>query len=165
MLGRETKRRFWEKIAVPADENSCWEWTAYRAAKGYGRFKLDGRMQGAHRVAWRLVNGDIPEGEGAHGTCVLHRCDNPSCVRPDHLFLGTNADNVRDRNEKGRQARQRGQAHGRAKLTREKVYAIRADTRLQREIAADHGIDRRTVSDIKRHKRWAHLPDLVAHVK
>ena len=158
MFSRETKRRFWEKVDVPANEFGCWEWQAAQDEHGYGWFGLDGRQQRAHRVAWQFVNGPIPKGEGAHGTCVLHRCDNRACVRPDHLFLGSHADNVRDMVKKGRQVK--GKAHGRAKLTREDVYAIRADTRLQREIAADYGINRSAVSNIKLRKRWAHLPEL-----
>jgi hypothetical protein len=83
---------------------ACWLWTGSRSAEGYGSIRVDGKMRKAHRVAWELANGPIPAGAGAHGTCVLHRCDNPSCVNPDHLFLGTNADNARDRQAKGRTA-------------------------------------------------------------
>jgi len=158
MFDRKIRRRFWEKVGVPVDEHSCWEWKAARLWNGYGSFYLNGKMQGAHRVAWALVNGPIPRGEGFHGTCVLHRCDNRACVRPEHLFLGTNADNVRDRNEKSRQAK--GEAHADAKLTKGQVYAIRADPRLQREIAADYGVRQNTVSYIKTRTTWSHLPEL-----
>jgi hypothetical protein len=159
-IDQKTKRRFWEKVDVLVDESSCWEWTAGKFSNGYGALWLDGKMQKAHRGAWTLVNGSIPKGEGHHGTCVLHRCDNRACVRPDHLFLGSNADNVRDMTKKGRVAR--GEASGRSKLTSADVYAIRADTRLLREIAADYGISEGNVSLIKRRKRWAHLPEQAA---
>jgi hypothetical protein len=159
MVDRKTRLRFWKKVALDPNPASCWEWEAYRNKKGYGRFGLDGKMQKAHRVAWTLANGPIPEGEGYHGICVLHKCDNPACVRPAHLFLGTNADNMRDKTEKGRQAK--GEAHRKAKLTAEDIYAIRADPRLQREIAADFGVSQTQVSRIKRHEKWAHLPEKV----
>ena len=91
--------RFWDKVTIGDD---CWEWQAYRIPppSGYGQFGMGGRrgrMHPAHRVAWLLWHGTIPE-----GMRVLHRCDNPPCVRPDHLFLGTQADNVRDMHQKGR---------------------------------------------------------------
>ena len=161
MMDRETRDRFWKKVCLDLGPKSCWEWTASKLRDGYGSFKLDGRRQSAHRVAWQLVNGPIPRGEGAHGTCVLHHCDNPACVRPGHLFLGTNADNVRDREEKGRGAAATGEANNAVKLTKEQVYAIRADTRSQRKIAADHGVSPAQVYRIKRRKNWAHLPEAV----
>jgi hypothetical protein len=104
-------------------------------------------MLRTHRVAWEEANGPIPDGK-----CVLHSCDNPPCCNPEHLFLGSDIDNVVDRDAKGRTAR--AEKNGSAKLTRERVEAIRADGRLHREIAADYGVDRSTVSQIKRGKIW-----------
>jgi hypothetical protein len=89
--------RFWAKVNKT---ESCWLWMAKCSYKGYGYFWLDGRMQYAHRVVWTLVNGSIPD--KLH---VLHTCDTPACVNPAHLFLGTNADNVADREAKGRTVR------------------------------------------------------------
>jgi hypothetical protein len=91
--------RFWNKIAPMTEGSGCWEWLG-AITGGYGSF--DHRR--AHRVSWEMHNGPIPVGEGAHGTCVLHRCDNPTCVNPAHLFLGTNRDNALDRERKGRGA-------------------------------------------------------------
>lgn len=156
-MDREMRNRFWKKVSLDPDPESCWEWTASILSSGYGSFYSDGRTRRAHRVAWQLVNGTIPKGEGAHGTCVLHHCDNRACVRPDHLFLGSNADNMRDMVEKGRQLK--GKANPNAKLTRKQVYAIRADPRTYRKIAADHGVSVAQVSNIKRRKQWAHLPE------
>jgi hypothetical protein len=88
--------RFWKKVEKT---NDCWWWTGARDERGYGRFSI-GRSQAsrlAHRVAW-LFSGGTLEGEAL----LLHRCDNPSCVRPSHLFVGTQVDNMRDANRKGR---------------------------------------------------------------
>jgi hypothetical protein len=82
----------------------CLEWMACRDRDGYGQFRIAGKQYKAHRAAWLLANGQVPE-----GLCVLHRCDNPGCVRLDHLFLGTSADNIADRDAKGRQSQ--GDAH------------------------------------------------------
>ncbi len=141
--------RFWTKGGKTA---TCWDWTGLRSHAGYGHFRFRGGIRRAHRVAWELTRGPIPD-----GLCVLHSCDNPSCVRPDHLFLGTNADNIRDKTVKGRAAK--GEINGNAKLTAEQVRAIRSDKRLEREIAADFGIVRSHVRAIKAREKWAHLAE------
>ncbi len=88
--------RFWAKVDIGAPDK-CWEWQASCNPAGYGGFQFNGRFGKAHRAAWELANGPIPE-----GICVLHRCDNPPCCNPAHLWLGTYADNHRDAVAKGR---------------------------------------------------------------
>ena len=100
MTRKTLEERFWEKVDRSGGTEACWLWTAGAFSHGYGSFRRDARAQYAHRVAYELTNGPIPE-----DLCVLHRCDTPPCVNPSHLFLGTPADNAADRNAKGRQAR------------------------------------------------------------
>src|SRR4030043_361681 len=88
------EKRFWNKVNKTDD---CWIWTAYCNKKEYGCFKFQDKSELAHRVSWIIHNGPIP-----NGLHVLHKCDNPPCVRPDHLFLGTDKDNANDRISKGR---------------------------------------------------------------
>jgi hypothetical protein len=142
--------RFWEKVVKGPE---CWEWTAGKQYSGYGRFWLDGKKVGAHRHSWALENGPIPE--GMH---VLHRCDNPGCCNPAHLFLGTHADNVADMASKGRQ--QRGESNGKAKLTELEVRVLRrylATDISVRALARHMGVNESTLHNIKHNRKWRHL--------
>ena len=141
--------RFKSKF-IEKSRSDCWLWTASTLPSEYGQFGVDGKVKKAHRVSWELHKGPIPE-----GLCVCHKCDVPSCVNPNHLFLGTNAENSRDMAKKGRAPR--GERSGHAKVTEDQVRAIRADTRLQREIAPDYGLSQATISQIKLRSRWAHV--------
>ena len=145
-----------------AGPDDCWLWTA-TTAMGYGRVRARGKMRYAHREAFEAERGPIPVGTGCHGTCVRHRCDTPACVNPAHLELGTQADNVRDMTERGRQVAPKGYAHGRAKLTEVDVAAIRAAyVRGCREhgqgaLARRFGVARTLVSRIVRREAWGHV--------
>jgi len=114
--------RFWRKVQIGG---GCWEWQGSRSTNmGHGVIRNGPRggshQTGAHRVSWELHFGPIPE-----GLDVLHTCDNPPCVRPDHLYLGTQADNNRDRDLRGRHKALRGSANGRASMTEETVTEMR----------------------------------------
>jgi hypothetical protein len=87
--------QFWTKVNMGGD--GCWNWTASTMPSGYGCLRVEGKTKSSHRTVWQLERGEIP-----HGLCVLHVCDNRRCVRPDHLFLGTRVDNIRDMEAKGR---------------------------------------------------------------
>lgn len=127
----------------------CWIWTAAIGNKGYGHFWSVVRPEPAHRVSYRLHNGEI-----ADGLLVLHRCDNRLCVNPDHLFLGTNQDNMTDMVKKDRQAK--GSSLGAAKLDESQIASIRADSRSQRKIAAEYGVSHTAIGEIKNNRLWRH---------
>ena len=113
----------------------------------------------AHRAAWEVANGPIPDGEGWHGTVVLHTCDNRLCCNPAHLRLGTQADNVRDMDAKGRRVAvlRHGEDHHMTKITEDDVRAIRASAERAGILAARYGLDRHTITTIRKRKTWKHV--------
>ena len=137
-------------------DSGCWQWTAGVTSKGYGKIKSHGRTCSVHRFSWDTFKRE-PIGPGL---MVLHRCDNKRCFNPDHLFLGTHHDNMRDMREKGRSFRPAGEAHNLAKLTEGQVREIRSAVGFQREIAARYGVSASSVSMIRSGKAWAHLSDV-----
>jgi hypothetical protein len=94
---------FWDNVDISSDRDVCWEWKRSRYPSGYGRVNFEGKMTYAHRIAYQLAAGVHP-GE-LH---VCHKCDNPVCCNPDHLWLGTEMDNMRDRSQKGRNGNRKG---------------------------------------------------------
>ena len=155
---RKTLQERFDKKWKENPETGCWEWTASTDAYGYGQISSGYKMRKAHRVSYEMFNGPIPEGEGYHGTCVCHRCDNRKCVNPKHLFLGTTADNTRDMVEKGRSPK--GDGHPNAKFTPGEVELIRAALdRLPYGgltfIARWFGVGKSTICSIRKGRRWA----------
>ncbi len=149
-----TRERFEARI-TPVPECGCWLWLgAWHPQWGYGRLKVDGKDEGAHRVSFELHVGPIPE-----GMFVCHRCDTPPCVNPAHLFLGTHADNVADMVAKRRnvQFHAAGQDHPNARLTEPQVIAIFHDRRRTTDIARAYGVSLPTVCSIKSGQNWKHL--------
>lgn len=147
--------RFWAKIDRNQTDDECWIWTSATWGGGYGQFWLGGQSRSAHRISWVLHNqSEVPDKLN-----VLHECDNPLCVNPAHLFLGTLDENNKDRARKGRSRDQRGQLHNMVKLTVEQVVEIRAlrDKMSQRRIGERFGISQTTVSNIQRRERWNHV--------
>lgn len=134
------------------EDSDCWQWIAGKSSSGYGAFKHEGKQYRAHRFSYDLHKGAIPA-----GLMVLHKCDNPLCVNPEHLFLGTAKDNAEDRNAKNRQSTARGEAAATSKLKAEQVIAIRADNRKHLEIAKEYNVSRPTITRIKKGKTWKHL--------
>ena len=140
-----------DRLPGHGPHGDCHLWTASRDRQGYG--KTSGLL--AHRVAWELVNGPIPE-----GMCVLHRCDNPPCCRVQHLFLGTRADNNADREAKGRGVYMNGSALTQSKLAEADIPVIRKDLAegmTYGEIGRRFGVTAGTIWFIAKGKTWTHV--------
>jgi hypothetical protein len=161
--------RFWRHVAKR--DNGCWEW-AGATWSGYGIFCTNRKdirwTMGAHRFSYELAHGAIPD-----GLFVCHRCDNRGCVNPDHLFLGTNSENLMDASRKGRiasgdrnglrvhpESALKGEANGFARLTLAAVLAIRAERlagRPYHKIASRYGISTSQVFNVCQRKQWRHV--------
>lgn len=143
--------RFWSFVDRQDDDH--WIWTGCKDQNGYGHITRNGKVYFAHRMAWELINGVIPD-----GLCVLHRFDDPSNVCVKNLFLGTKGDNNRDKAQKGRAPVFKGEKNPMSKLSLSNVHAIRkmleTGHKLQRDIAILFGVSRTTISDIKRQRTW-----------
>ena len=141
----------------PITESGCWLWTGPVCRAGYGKIGRGRRNEGTaktHRVAWELFIGAIPK-----DTNVLHKCDVPCCVNPNHLWLGSHADNVADKIKKGRgrSGSRKGVENKSAKIGPSEVRSIILDRRPQRIIATEYGISRSNVSAIQCGVTWKHL--------
>lgn len=131
----------------------CWVWMGGLGAGGYGTIRIcRGETERTHRLSWRLANGPIPE-----GMCVCHSCDNRACVNPGHLFLGSRLDNNRDRHQKNRSRGPKGEAHGNAVMTAEKVRAIRASSETVNALTKAYGCSRGCIRHILARRTWAHV--------
>ena len=142
--------RFWNHVQKT---ESCWPWIGARHRNGYGAMNYSGRIMRVHRISWLINNGAIPEGKQ-----ILHTCDNPLCVNPDHLFVGTNSDNMADKVRKGRQAK--GENQGSSKLQENSVREIRQKYQQgisQRELAKQYNVSTPAISQIVTKKCWGWL--------
>jgi predicted small metal-binding protein len=162
------QERFWAKVdkvsGIPPSHNpsvgKCWIWTATLhhtirpPEHRYGKFIMNKKRVLAHRVAWLTTDGEIPE-----DMCVLHKCDNPRCVRPDHLFLGTMKDNSDDMIKKGRRVNHVGSQHGMAILNEDQVRRIKALIPKMSgcKIAKMFNMTKHTIYNIKHGKQWKHV--------
>lgn len=160
-LSEADQKRFWSYVPRKG-ESECWEWTGWRAKFGYGMFDVKACLYGsnsAHRLSWILTNGGIPE-----GLCVCHKCDNPPCCNPNHLFLGTVSENFRDMISKKRATwfkpdfkSQKGEECHKAKLTEADVLDIRSNTLSSSENAKKYGVLPNYITKIRRRESWKHI--------
>lgn len=153
------KERFWSKVIIKGLDD-CWEWTGNTTkgnGKGYGRFRIDNKMLLAHRLSWIFTHGYIPEGK-----LILHKCDNPLCINPNHLYLGTNSNNMKDKFKRNRQPLLPPEisAINHAKLYEGEIWLIRKLWKdrvtgiTQRFISKMFKVDQSTVSLIVNSSKW-----------
>lgn len=141
-----------DRLSMPVTECGCWVWLGRANDDGYGEFYHDGKVHKAHRMSWMARKGPIPPGKQ-----VLHSCDNTFCINPDHLFVGTQIDNMRDMATKKRGRVSRGEANAMAILTEGQVREIRATSGDAADIAARYGVARHVIYQIRSRKTWKHI--------
>lgn len=145
--------RFW---AYTEKRGDCLVWTGAVNKNGYGCIRINGKSITASRKAFELSKGKIP-----NGLFILHRCDNPLCVNPEHLFAGTHRDNMHDRDSKGRMGgvaiSSKGEGNVKAKLTAVDVLTIRSSAEGSRKLGKQYGVDRVTIQGIRRRSIWRHI--------
>lgn len=155
-LNEKVIERFWKYVDKKSDVE-CWEWLAGKITRGYGNIRAKNKMYLAHRVSWVLHNGEIAE-----GLCVCHKCDNPGCVNPAHLFLGTHKKNMRDMVAKCRSGKKSGECNGKHKLNEKEVIEIRAKYMPYKYtltmLAKEYGVHTSAIYGIVKYITWKHVP-------
>lgn len=144
-----------ESKYIPEPNTGCWLWTGYVVRGSYGQICYKGIKSYAHRMSYFIFKGEIPK-----GLDVCHSCDQPSCVNPDHLFAGTEKDNMQDMVRKGRQGKVKGELCGNSKLTNKQVERIKQRLSLResgRAIAREYGVAETCISAIKNKLTWKHI--------
>lgn len=153
MLGDKDLNRFLSKVRKT---NYCWEWIAGKTMDGYGEFWYQNKTCKAPRISYMQFKGDIPD-----GLWVCHTCDNPGCVNPDHLFLGTHLDNEQDKKRKGRQFRPIGENHHLVKLNetlvREIRYRYSHEQITHQALADEYKVTRECITRLLAKKSWKHV--------
>ena len=154
---RQTIQDRFEKKVEMIPFSDCHHWTAATNKFGYGKISLSqSTWQFAHRMSWEFANGPVPE-----GMYVLHTCDNPGCVNPSHLYLGSHKDNAQDRERRQRGNHAKGSSHGRSKLSAEQVIEIRklynSGQYSCRKLGKMFGVDGKSIADIVNGRNWTHL--------
>lgn len=143
-------RRFWEKVQKTPD--GCWQWLACTDRKGYGLFSIRSKHRGAHRVSWEIANGrSVPA-----GLVVMHSCDSPGCVNPEHLSVGTGLENNADKVAKGRHP-EGAAASFPKKLDRNDVLVIRTASATSAALSRQFGISESMIRAVRSRKAWAHV--------
>ena len=152
-MSKDVADLFWPKVSI-GSQNECWEWCGHRHPFGYGWFNDKGRPTNAHRVAYALTHGPIPD-----GYFVCHSCDNPPCCNPSHLWLGTPAENTQDMDVKGRRVvvTRLGTSHHHAKLTPEIAKNIVASKLSNKALAQKYGVTSSAIYNVRKGKSWGHV--------
>lgn len=155
VIGKDVIDRLMKKVVIN-NENGCWEWVGGKSNKGYGNMCIGGGVKKqTHRISYTYFKGNIPS-----GLIICHKCDNPSCVNPDHLFAGTNSDNAIDCVNKGRRPKNvvpKGEENINSKLTEESVREIRMSTLKYENLAKQYGVSICIISKVKNRKYWTHV--------
>jgi hypothetical protein len=142
-----------ERMEAQTEKSAgCWLWTGARNRQGYGHVGDHYHTRFAHRVAYELARGPIPD-----GLMICHRCDNPRCVNPAHLYAGTAVDNARDAVDRGRMRSARGEEHYSARLSEQQVTEILRSVESGKDLAARLGVAKSTISMIRTGRNWKHL--------
>jgi len=131
----------------------CWEWLKCSTARGYGQININGKSCLVHRIIYKYIYGNIPSDK----PCILHRCDNPKCCNPTHLYAGTPQNNMDDKVKRNRSIHAMGEKHYKAKLTEKQVLEIRASKEPYLVLVKRFNVGKATISKIKNRKTWKHI--------